>query len=104
MGGIYERLGFSAGCIQQEMGIAERQRAYALDITYATANEIGFDYLRDGLALDPSEQVHRPFAVALIDEADSILIDEARIPLVIAGGEAEDEQIAVRVDRVVRRL
>ncbi len=104
MGGIYRRLGFTVGCIQQGMPAAERKRAYACDITYATANEIGFDYLRDQLALDPDEQVHRPFASALIDEADSILIDEARIPLVIAGGEPEEEQLAVRADRVVRHF
>ena len=104
MGAIYQRLGFSVGCIQQGMLPADRKRAYACDITYATANEIGFDYLRDQLALHPDEQVHRPFASALIDEADSILIDEARIPLVIAGGEPEEEQLAVRADRVIRRF
>jgi len=100
MGGIYEFLGLSVGCIQQDMTIEERRRAYASDITYATANEIGFDLLRDGLALHPAEQVHRPFAAALIDEADSILIDEARIPLVIAGGKIDEEPLAVRVDRL----
>lgn len=104
MGGIYRRLGFSVGCIQRDMAPAEKKRAYACDITYGTANEIGFDYLRDQLALHPDEQVHRPFAAALIDEADSILIDEARIPLVIAGGERQEEQPAVRADRVVRRF
>ncbi len=102
MGGIYEFLGLSVGCIQQGQSREERRRAYACDITYATANEIGFDHLRDGLALHPGEQVHRPFAVALIDEADSILIDEARIPLVIAGGKADQEPLAVRVDRLTR--
>ncbi len=102
MGAIYRRLGFTVGCVQQNMTPAERKQAYACDITYATANEIGFDYMRDQLALHPDEQVHRPFAAALIDEADSILIDEARIPLVIAGGEPEEEQLAVRADRVVR--
>jgi preprotein translocase subunit SecA len=102
MGPIYEFLGLSVGCIQQGMSTEERRRAYACAITYATANEIGFDLLRDGLALDPSEQVHRPFAAALIDEADSILIDEARIPLVIAGGKSELEPLAVRVDRLTR--
>ena len=80
----------------------DRRRAYACDITYATANEIGFDLLRDGLALYPREQVHRPFATAVIDEADSILIDEARIPLVIAGGEAGEESLAYQVDRITR--
>ncbi len=104
MGGIYARLGFSAGCIQQGMTQADRRHGYACDITYATANEVGFDFLRDQLALQPSDQVHRPFAAAVIDEADSILIDEARIPLVIAGGDFEDELLAVRADHTVRRL
>lgn len=102
MGGIYEFLGLSVGHIQQGMEIEERRRAYACDVTYATANEIGFDLLRDSLALYPGEQVHRPFATAVIDEADSILIDEARIPLVIAGGEAGAPPLAYQVDRVTR--
>jgi preprotein translocase subunit SecA len=102
MGGIYEFLGLSVGHLQQGMDLEERRRAYACDITYATANEIGFDHLRDGLALYPREQVHRPFAGAVIDEADSILIDEARIPLVIAGGEAGEAPLAYQVDRVTR--
>jgi preprotein translocase subunit SecA len=104
MGGIYEFLGLSVGHVQQGMGAAseERRHAYACDVTYATANEIGFDLLRDGLALHPHEQVQRPFAAAVIDEADSILIDEARIPLVIAGGEAGEEPLAYQVDRVTR--
>ncbi len=102
MGGIYRVLGFTVGCIQQGMGIEERRRAYACDITYATANEVGFDLLRDEIALRPEEQVHRPFYAALIDEADSILIDEARIPLILAGGEVDEEVMARRVDPVVR--
>ncbi|MGP0074861.1 MAG: accessory Sec system translocase SecA2 [Bryobacteraceae bacterium] len=102
MGGIYEFLGLSVGYVQQGMTMDERRRAYACDITYATANEIGFDLLRDGLALNPREQVHRPFAAAVIDEADSILIDEARIPLVIAGGEAGQDVLANQVDAVTR--
>ena len=80
MGGIYRFLGFSVGCIQQSGSAEDRRRAYACDITYATANEIGFDYLRDNLALRLEDQVHRPFHAAVIDEAYSILIDEARIP------------------------
>ncbi|MDQ6677128.1 MAG: accessory Sec system translocase SecA2 [Acidobacteriota bacterium] len=104
MGEIYRRLGFSVGCVQQGMSALQRQTAYACDITYSTANEVGFDYLRDQLTLGPKEQVHRPFAAAVIDEADSILIDEARIPLVIAGGEFEEENLAVCADRIVRRL
>jgi len=104
MGGIYEFLGLSVACVEQGTQLEERRRAYACDITYATANEIGFDFLRDGLALYPHEQVHRPFAVAVIDEADSILIDEARIPLVIAGGDANQEPLAYQVDRVIRHF
>jgi preprotein translocase subunit SecA len=104
MRGIYEFLGLSVGYIQQGMTAEDRRAAYACDITYATANEVGFDYLRDGLALYAREQVHRAFAAAVIDEADSILIDEARIPLVIAGGNVDEEPIAYRVDRVTRHF
>jgi preprotein translocase subunit SecA len=104
MGGIYEFLGLTVGCVQQALSIEDRQRAYACDITYATANEVGFDLLRDQLALHPREQVHRPFAVAVIDEADSILIDEARIPLVIAGGKSDENLLAYRVDGLARHF
>src|SRR6516225_4647326 len=98
MGPIYRFLGMSVGCIQQGMNSEERQHAYNCDVTYGTANEMGFDYLRDQLALHRSEQVHRPFNVALVDEADSILIDEARLPLVIAGDESQAESLPYRVD------
>src|ERR1017187_5827479 len=104
MGPIYRFLGLSVGCIQQTMGLAERYAAYRCDITYATANELGFDFLRDQIALRPVEQVHRPFQAAVIDEGDSILIDEARIPLVLAGGAMDEEVLARRVDPVVRRF
>ncbi|HMC63196.1 MAG TPA: hypothetical protein VKJ01_28635 [Candidatus Solibacter sp.] len=104
MGGIYELLGLSVGCIQQTMGTAERRRAYACDITYATANEIGFDSLRDQIALRRDEQVHRAFHAAVIDEADSIMIDEARIPLILAGGEEGEEVLARRVDPIIRQF
>src|SRR5579884_2817340 len=104
MGQIYRFLGLSVGCIQQAMSAAERRAAYACDITYATANEIGFDFLRDRLALRPEEQVHRPFAAAVIDEVDSILIDEARVPLVIAGGDDDHSAVAYAANEVVRRL
>jgi len=104
MRGIYQFLGLSVGCVQQTMSIEDRQRAYACDITYATANEVGFDFLRDQLSLHPREQVHRPFAVAVIDEADSILIDEARIPLVIAGGKPDENLLAYHVDGLARQF
>ena len=100
MSGIYEYFGLSVGYIRREMTAADRKKAYDCDITYATANEIGFDFLRDQLALRSEEQVHRPFAVAVIDEADSILIDEARIPLVIAGGDSTVESLPYRVNAV----
>ncbi len=85
MGPVYERLGLTVGCIQEGLSTAERHRAYRCDVIYLTVKEAGFDLLRDGLCLDPAGQVHRPFHLGLVDEADSILIDEARIPLVIAG-------------------
>jgi preprotein translocase subunit SecA len=102
MGDIYRFLGLSVAYVQQGMSPAERHAGYASDITYATANEIGFDFLRDRLALHLREQVHRPFAAAVIDEADSILIDEARVPLVIAGGAASDGGLALAASEVAR--
>src|SRR5205085_7582211 len=104
MGGIYEWFGLTVGYIQRDMNAGSRRTAYSCDITYATANEVGFDYLRDQLALYPSEQVHRPFAVAVIDEVDSILIDEARIPLVIAGGDSQSQTLPYRVDQLTRHF
>lgn len=104
MGGIYRRLGLSVGVVQQEMTSADRRAAYACDITYGTANEVGFDYLRDQLALDLDDRVLRPFAAAVLDEADSALIDEARIPLVIAGGAGDTRELARRANQAVRRL
>lgn len=104
MGDIYRLLGLSVGYVQQGMTPAERRAAYGCDITYATANEIGFDVLRDRLALRLDEQVHRPFFAAVIDEVDSILIDEARVPLVIAGGGADGAALAYAADQVVRHF
>jgi len=104
MRGIYDWFGLSVAYISQDMPAERRRAAYLCDVTYATANEAGFDYLRDGLARSVDELVQRPFAFAVIDEADSILIDEARIPLVIAGGVPEDSAFAYRVDAVVAAL
>ena len=101
MRSIYEWFGLKVGHISQDLSVAERRAAYLCDVTYATANEVGFDYLRDGLARHREELVQRPFAFAVIDEADSILLDEARIPLVIAGGLPEDSALAYRIDSVV---
>jgi preprotein translocase subunit SecA len=85
MGPIYEFLGLSVGFVQESMTIRERQKAYTADITYLTAKEAGFDFLRDQRCAGKHDLVHRPFHFAVVDEADSILIDEARVPLVIAG-------------------
>ena len=85
MGPVYRRLGLTVGVVQQGMPPGERRRAYAADITYVTAKEAGFDHLRDLLATNLDHVVHRPFHFAIVDEADSLLIDEARVPLVIAG-------------------
>ena len=93
MGPVYEFLGFTVGFIQEGMAREQRRQAYGCDVTYLTAKEAGFDFLRDRLSLAPADLVQRPFRYALVDEADSILIDEARVPLVIAGhtgGELHD--------------
>jgi len=104
MGGIYECFGLSVAHISQNMSAVQRRAAYQCAVTYSTANEVGFDYLRDGLARSVDEIVQRPFAFAVIDEVDSILIDEARIPLVIAGGVPDDPTLAYRVDSIVLGL
>ncbi|RMF08071.1 MAG: preprotein translocase subunit SecA, partial [Candidatus Neomarinimicrobiota bacterium] len=85
MGQIYKRLGLTVGYILNSMDNDERRRAYACDITYGTNNEFGFDYLRDNMSLTPEEQVQRGHAYAVVDEVDSVLIDEARTPLIISG-------------------
>ncbi len=85
MGPVYRRLGLSVSHVAEGMSRDETRAAYAADVTYTTAKRAGFDFLRDGLVTEAGAAVHRPFHAALVDEADSILIDEARIPLVIAG-------------------
>jgi preprotein translocase subunit SecA len=100
MGPIYEALGLSVAFVQEGMAPAVRRGAYAADVTYVTAKEAGFDHLRDLLARRRDDPVHRPFHFALIDEADSILIDEARVPLVIAGSAdraASSSRLASRI-------
>jgi preprotein translocase subunit SecA len=104
MGPVYARLGLSVGFIQQGMTPEARRRAYLADVTYVTAKEAGFDHLRDLLAMDPRELVHRPFHVALVDEADSLLIDEARVPLVIAGSIDRETSSAPRMATLVGSL
>lgn len=102
---LYEFLGLSVGYVQEGMTKEQRKKAYSADITYLTAKESGFDYLRSFLAEHPNELVQRPFNFAVIDEADSILIDEARIPLVIAGKTEKQHGIdPVRMAEVVEGL
>ena len=104
MGPIYRFLGLSVGWVKEGMGPVERRRAYSCDVTYVTAKEAGFDLLRSHLTADHEEIVHRPFHLAIIDEADSILVDEARVPLVIAGvwgcPEETPHDLAELVDRL----
>ncbi|MFW6159892.1 MAG: preprotein translocase subunit SecA [Acidobacteriota bacterium] len=104
MGPVYNFLGMEVGAIQHEMGDLERQEAYKKDITYGTNNEFGFDYLRDNMKfrLDQLVQPHHHYAI--VDEVDSILIDEARTPLIISGPTEESTTIYYRVDNLVRRL
>ena len=104
MGPIYRLLGLSVGCVQQGMAPADRRAAYHADVTYVTAKEAGFDHLRDLLAMEAADQVHRPFHFALVDEADSLMIDEARVPLVIAGSVARDTSLAPRLAALVASL
>ena len=107
MGEIYKYLGLTVGCIQQNMEPARRREQYACDITYGTNNEFGFDYLRDNMAVRPEYRVQRGFAYAIVDEVDSVLIDEARTPLIISGpvddrGDDLFDEMKPLVERVVR--
>jgi preprotein translocase subunit SecA len=104
MGPIYRLLGLSVGCVQQGMAPADRRAAYQADVTYVTAKEAGFDHLRDLLAMEAGDVVHRPFHFALVDEADSLMIDEARVPLVIAGSVERDTSLAPRLAELVASL
>jgi preprotein translocase subunit SecA len=104
MGPVYRMLGLSVGFVQQGMTPEERRLAYLADITYVTAKEAGFDHLRDLLAVNRDALVHRPFHFAIVDEADSILIDEARVPLVIAGSVGRETSSAPRLAALVASL
>jgi len=101
---VYESFGLSVGVIQEGMQPAERRAAYAADVTYATAKEAGFDYLRESLAMRIGDRVLRPPHFAIVDEADSILIDEARVPLVIAGSRDERVFVDRRLCSIVAQL
>ncbi len=104
MGPVYESLGLTVGVIQHDMNDEERRRAYACDVTYGTNNEFGFDYLRDNMKVRLEDMVQRGHYYAIVDEVDSILIDEARTPLIISGPVEEDTSRYYVYDRVARRL
>ena len=104
MGRVFNALGLSTGCIHAELDDAERQEQYNADITYGTNNELGFDFLRDNLKLRNEECVQRDFHYAIVDEVDSILIDEARTPLIISGPAQRNIETYNQVDRMVATL
>jgi preprotein translocase subunit SecA len=104
MGRVYRFLGMSVGVIQHELNDQQRQVAYNADITYGTNNEFGFDYLRDNMKFDFQSMVQRGHHFAVVDEVDSILIDEARTPLIISGPAEESTDLYYEVDRVIPRL
>src|SRR4249919_939930 len=104
MGKIYRFLGMSVGVIQHELNDQERQVAYGSDITYGTNNEFGFDYLRDNMKFDLAQFVQRGHHFAIVDEVDSILIDEARTPLIISGPAEESTDLYYEVDRIIPKL
>ena len=104
MGQIYKFLGLTVGIIVPNLTEEERREAYNSDITYATNNELGFDYLRDNMKHERSQMVHRPFNFAIVDEVDSILIDEARTPLIISGPTDDKSELYVAVDAIVKQL
>src|SRR6476469_4377059 len=104
MGRIYRFLGMSVGVIQHDLNDLERQVAYGCDITYGTNNEFGFDYLRDNMKFELSQFVQRGHQFAIVDEVDSILVDEARTPLIISGPAEESTDLYYQIDRVIPRL
>ena len=104
MGKIYRFLGMSVGVIQHELNDAERQVAYGSDVTYGTNNEFGFDYLRDNMKFELAQYVQRGHRFAIVDEVDSILIDEARTPLIISGPAEDSTDLYYEVDRIIPKL
>ena len=104
MGPVYRFLGLEVSVIRNGQSGAEKQAAYAADITYGTNNEFGFDYLRDNLAFRREDQVQRPLAFAVVDEVDSILIDEARTPLIISGSADDSSELYIRINKLVPGL
>lgn len=104
MGRIYQFLGISVGVVLSQMDHENKQTAYSADITYGTNNEFGFDYLRDNMVSDPAERVQRALNYAIVDEVDSILIDEARTPLIISGQAEGNTEVYVRMNTLIPKL
>ena len=104
MGGIHKFLGLTVGVNKREMNAEEKQAAYNCDILYSTNNEIGFDYLRDNMVVRKEDRVQRKLNFAIIDEVDSVLIDEARTPLIISGGEMANANLYIQADRYAKSL
>ena len=104
MGGIHKFLGLTVGVNTRELSAKEKQEAYNCDILYSTNNEVGFDYLRDNMVVRKEDRVQRPLNFAIIDEVDSVLIDEARTPLIISGGEMQNSNLYIQADRYAKGL
>jgi len=104
MGGIHRFLGLTVGVNTRDLSPKEKQEAYACDILYSTNNEIGFDYLRDNMVVRSEDRVQRPLNFAIIDEVDSVLIDEARTPLIISGGDMHSANLYIDADRFAKSL
>ena len=104
MGGIHRFLGLTVGVNRRDLTPKEKQEAYSCDILYSTNNEIGFDYLRDNMVERKEERVQRPLNFAIIDEVDSVLIDEARTPLIISGGEMQNQNLYINADKYAKSL
>jgi preprotein translocase subunit SecA len=104
MGKVYNFLGLTSGCIIHGIDDEERQKRYAYDVTYATNNELGFDYLRDNMKFSREEMVQRDFNYAIVDEVDSILIDEARTPLIISGPTEDNSDLYITMDKIIPQL
>ncbi|MDR3285527.1 MAG: preprotein translocase subunit SecA [Holosporales bacterium] len=104
MGEIYKFLGLKVGCILHDLSDSERKEAYGADITYGTNHEFGFDYLRDNMKFSKEHRVMRPFNYAIVDEVDSILIDEARTPLIISGPAEDSSNLYKKIDSIIPKL
>ena len=104
MGAVYRFLGLEVGCIVAGLGNGERRAAYAADVTYGTNNEFGFDYLRDNMKFSLEDMVQRAPSFAIVDEVDSILVDEARTPLIISGPTQDNSELYVKIDRLIPEL